>query len=63
MSKVNCSVVGCSKSTYKINKWKTETSTEHNPEAEDNCKRKGDCLSVNHHFIYILFLVPLSVKN
>ena len=33
MPKLNCSV-GCSNSTYKINKWKKETCTEHNLEAE-----------------------------
>ena len=44
MPKVNCSVIGCSNSTYKIKTWKKETCTEHNLEAEDNCKKKGDCL-------------------
>ena len=40
MSKVNCSVYGCSNSTYKINKCKKETCTEHNLEAEGKCKIK-----------------------
>ena len=44
MPKVNCSVVGYSNSTYKINKWKKGTCTEQNLEAEGNCKKKGDCL-------------------
>ena len=63
MSKVNCSVVGCSKSTYKINKWKTETSTEHNPEAEDNCKRKGDCLECKPPFHLHSFPGPIKCKE
>ena len=32
MPKANYSVIGCSNSTYKINKWKKETCTEHNLE-------------------------------
>ena len=39
MSKVNCSVISFSNSTYKINKWKKETCTEHNLGAEG--KKKG----------------------
>ena len=33
MSKVNCNVIGCSNSTYKLNKWKKEIPSKHNPEA------------------------------
>ena len=29
MPKVNCAVVGCSSSTYGINKWKKEPCSEH----------------------------------
>ena len=29
MPKVNCAVVGCSSSTYRINKWKKEPCLEH----------------------------------
>ena len=29
MAKVNCAVVGCSSSTYGINKWKKELLLEH----------------------------------
>ena len=43
MPKINCSVTGCSNSTYKINKWKKETCTEHNLETEGNCKKNRDC--------------------
>ena len=43
MPKVNCSVFGCSNGTDKINKWKKETCTEQNLEAEGSCKKKGDC--------------------
>ena len=42
MPKVNCSVIRCSSSSYKINKWKKETCIEHNPEADSNCKKKGE---------------------
>ena len=37
MPKVNSSVIGCSNSTYKTNKMKKETCTEHNLKAEGNC--------------------------
>ena len=63
MPKVNCSVIGCSNSTYKISKWKKETFAEHNLEAEGNWGRKGTALDVNHRFIYIFFLVLLNVSN
>ena len=64
MPKVNCNVIGCSNSTYKINKWKKETCTKHILEAEGNtARRKGTVLNVNNRFIYILFLVPLNVNN
>ena len=36
MPKVNSSVIGCSNSTYKINKCNKETCTEQNLEAEGN---------------------------
>lgn len=29
MPKVNCTVVGCSSSTYRINKWKKQPCLEH----------------------------------
>ena len=61
MPKVNCNVIGCSNSTYKINKWKRENN---NLETEGNgAKRKGTVLNVNNRFIYILALVPLNVNN
>ena len=64
MPKVNCNFIGCSNSTYKINKWKKETCTKHNLETEGNgAKRKGTVLNVNNRFIYILALVPLNVNN
>ena len=51
MPKVNCSVIGYSNSTYKINKRKKETCTEHNLEAgDDNFKTKGDCLQCKPSF-------------
>ena len=58
MAKVNCSVIGCSNSTYKCNKWKKDTCTKHNLEAEGNWHaeaiKKETALNVNHRFIYIL---------
>ena len=63
ISKVNCSVIGYWNSTYKINKWKKETCTEHNLEAEGNCKKKGYYLECKLPFIYIFFLAPLNVIN
>ena len=30
MPKVNCAVINCSNSTYKLNKWKQETCYERN---------------------------------
>ena len=50
MSKVNCSVIGCSDSTYEINKWKKETCAEHNLKAEGNCKKRRDCLEYKPSF-------------
>ena len=50
MPKVNYSVIGCSNSTYKMNKWKKETCAEHNFEAKGNCEKKGDCLECKPPF-------------
>ena len=46
IQKLDCSFIGCSNRTYKINKWKNETCTEHNVEDEGNCKKKGE-----NHFL------------
>ena len=62
MPKVNC-VIGCSNSTYKINKWKKETSTERNLEDEGNCKKKGDCLECKLPFHLHTFLCPTKCKQ
>ena len=59
MSKVNYSVTGCSNSTYKINKWKKETSTEHNFAAEG--KGKENCLESKPPFHLHIFIA--SVKR
>ena len=49
--KVNCIVTCCSVSTYKIDKWKKETWTEHSPKAEGNYyKKKRDCLECKPSF-------------
>ena len=60
MPKVNFYVIGCSNSTYKIKKWKKETFTGYNLEAEERKKGK---LNVNHRFIYIFFFAPLNINN
>ena len=39
MSKVNCAVMNCSNSTYKLKKWKQEICYEHN-DFDSSCKRE-----------------------
>ena len=63
MPKVNCSVVGCSNSAYKINKWKKETCTEHKLVAEGNCKKKGDCLECKPPFHLNTFSDHIKCKQ
>ena len=63
MPKVNCSVIGCSNSIYKINEWKKQTCTEHNLEAEGNCKKKGDCLVCKPPFYLHTFPGPIKCKQ
>ena len=63
MSKVNCSVIGCSDITNKINKWKKETCTKHNLEAEGNCKKKGDYLECKPPFHLHNFPGPIKCKQ
>ena len=63
MPKANYSVIGCSNSTYKINKWKKETCTEHNFETEGNCKKKGDCLECKPPFHLHTFPGPIICKQ
>ena len=63
ISKVNCSVIGCSRGAYKINKWKKETCTEHNLETEGNCKKKGDCLEYKPPFHLHTFPGPIKCKQ
>ena len=60
MPKVNCRVIGCSNSTYKINKWKKETCPEHNLEAEGNCKKKGNWLERKPPFHLHTFPAPFK---
>ena len=40
MLKVNCAVIYCSNSTYKLKKWKQEICYEHNG-FDSSCKREG----------------------
>ena len=62
MPKVNCSVIGCSNSTYKMNKWKKETCAEHNLKAEGNCEKKADCLECKPLFHLHTFPGPFKCK-
>ena len=39
MPKVNCAVINCSNSTYKLKKWKQEICYEHN-HFDSSCKRE-----------------------
>ena len=63
MPKVNLSVIDYSNSTYEINKWKKETCTERNLEAEGNCKKKGDCLECKPAFHLHTFPGPIKCKQ
>ena len=63
MPKVNCNVFGCSNSTYKINKSKKETCTEHNLEAEGDCKNKGGCLEYKPPFYLHTFPGHIKCKQ
>ena len=50
-------------STYKINKWKKESCTEHNLEAEGNCKKKEDCIEWKLPFDLHTFPGPIKCKQ
>ena len=39
MPKVNCTVINCSNSTYKLKKWKQEICYEHN-KFDSSCKQE-----------------------
>ena len=60
MPKVNCSLIGCSNSTYKFNKWKKETCTKHNLKPEGNCMKKVDCLEWKPPFHLHNFRGPMG---
>ena len=63
MPKVNCSVIGCANSTYKINKCKKETCAKHNLEAEGNYKKKGYYLKCKLPFHLPTFPGPIKCKQ
>ena len=69
MPKVNCSVTGCSNSTYwLLTYWiglgcSNQTCAEHNLEAEGNCKKKWDCLECKPPFHLHTFPVPIIRKQ
>ena len=58
MPKVNCAVVGCSSSTYGINKWKKEPCLEHG----DKNVVKGQCPKCERHYSLYCFPVEMT-KN
>ena len=37
MAKINCAVINCSDSTYKLNKWQQEICYEHNSSKQEEC--------------------------
>ena len=53
MPKVNCAVIGCSNSTYKLNKWKAESCEKHGVKKKD-C----DCAAP-----FKLFCFPSILRN
>ena len=63
MPKVNCSVIGCVNSTYKINKCKKETCAEHNLEAEGNYKKKVYYLECKPPFHLHTFPGPIKCQQ
>ena len=63
MPEVNCSVLSCSSSTYKINKWKKENCTEHNLEARGKCEMKGGCLECKPPLNLHTFPGPIKCKQ
>ena len=48
---------------HKINKWKKETCTEHNLEAQGNCQKKGDCLECKPPLHLHTFPGPIKCKQ
>ena len=63
MPQANCSVIGCSNSTYKIKKLKKKLAQNRTFKLKVTARREGTALNVNHRFIYILVLAPLNVSN
>ena len=59
MLKVNCAVINCSNSTYKLKKWKQEICYERN-DFDSSCKRE-DCI----HCIppFKLYCFPSILRN
>ena len=59
MPKVNCAVINCSNSMYKLKKWKHEFCYEHND--FDSSNKREDCI----HFIppFKLYCFPSLMRN
>ena len=53
MLKVNCAVINCSNSTYKLKKWKHEFCYEHND--FDSSNKREDSFILYHHSSYTVF--------
>ena len=54
MPKVNCAVIGCSNSTYRLNKWKKSVCEQHAPAT------KNDCVCA---VPFKLFCFPSTLRN
>ena len=59
MPKVNCAVIGCTNSTYQLNKWTLEIcDANHHP---GSCITKGNCKDCEKSFA--LYCFPSFLKN
>ena len=58
MPKVNCAVVNCSNSTYKLKKWRQEIFYEHN-DFDSSCKRENSI----HIPPFKLYCFPSILRN
>ena len=54
MPKVNCAVIGCSNSTYRLKKWKTLLCDQHAPATKNDCVFAAPCK---------LFCFPSTLRN
>ena len=59
MPKVNCAVIGCTNSTYRLNKWTLEICDAHHHPG--SCITKGNCKDCEKPFA--LYCFPSVLKN